>query len=120
MAGNATHTAADQGGAFVQVCWTEHESECLEDALDEASSAIRHSAVICAHVRDIVREAAPREIPVAVASILHMTFLALDALMHRECEVLVDAESRIWRGRREADEKRETAEETAGQKEDAP
>ena len=114
-----TYNAAGPGGASMQVRWSEHEAECLENALDETSNAIRHSAVICAHVRDLVSEAAPGNVPIAVSSILHMTFLALDAMTHRECEVLTEANSRIWRWRRKAVEERETTEEWAKGKEAA-
>ncbi len=115
----ARYNAAGPGGASIQVRWSEHEAECLENALDEVGNAIRHSAGICAHVRDLVSEAAPGNVPIAVSSILQMTFLALDALSHRECETLEWSNSHIWRARQAAIREREAMETQAKGKEAA-
>jgi hypothetical protein len=93
------------GGHRMQVSWSEHEAECIETALDSATQAIAETAVICAHVHNLITNAAPSPVPRAAASILHMTFLALDTLTHRECETLSEAETRIrlWRKKAVAD-----------------
>lgn len=101
------------GGHLMQVQWTEHGAECLETALDATTEAIRHATAVCAHVRDLITNAAPSPVPMAAASILHMTFLALDTLSQRECEELAEAETRIKDWRRKAVEDRKWREEEA-------
>ena len=64
-------------------------------------------------MRDLIQYAAPSPVPMEAASILHMTFLALETLAHRECDILSDAESLIQRWREKAIEDREEEERLA-------
>lgn len=91
----------------MQVRWSEHEAECIENALDGSCETIGHAQRVCAHVRDLIQNAAPSPVPLAAASILHMTFLALEATANRECEFLSEAEQRIRTWRKKAIEERE-------------
>ena len=63
------------GGHCKQVRWSESEAESLENAMDSTCEVIRHMTLVCAHVRDLISNVAP--VPMAAASILHMSFLAL-------------------------------------------
>ena len=95
------------------VPFVEHEAEAVEGAINSVTEVIHHATSVCAHVRDVILNAAPSPVPMATASILHMTFLALETLAHRECDILSDAESLIQRWREKAIEDREEEERLA-------
>lgn len=99
------------GEHLMQVRFTENEAERLTSAMDDTCEVIRHMATVCAHVRDLISNAAPAPVPPAAASILHMSFLALNTLSNRECETINKAESHIRLWRRKAIEEREWEEE---------
>lgn len=95
------------GGHCMQVRWSESEAESLANAMDSTCEVIRHMTSVCAHVRDLICNAAPAPVPMAAASILHMSFLALETMSNRECETISKAESRIRLYRKKAIEERE-------------
>ncbi|MBK8439324.1 MAG: hypothetical protein IPL38_07345 [Rhodobacter sp.] len=95
------------------VPFVEHEAEGVEGAIASVTEVIGHATSVCAHVRDLIQYAAPSPVPMAAASILHMTFLALETLAHRECDILSDAESLIRRWRNRSVEEREEVERLA-------
>lgn len=107
------------GGHMMQVRWTEHQAECLETMLDSTCEAIHHMTAVCAHVRDLITNAAPAPVPMVAASILHMSFLALETVSHRECEVLSEAGGHIRRFRQRAVSEREWLEEEAKREREA-
>ena len=113
MTYNATNP--ETGKVEMHVRWSEEEAKCLEEALTETAYALGHAASVCAHVSDLISNAAPAPVPLAASSILYLTSVALNAMTLREAEVLHAAETRIGHWRRAAEGERWEAERLAAE-----